>query len=403
VPARARWLALVASVVFLEASSWAALWVVGERRGIRYRTYDGLIDPWRSQMEEIVAADGTWYQRIDPELGWITIPGATSDSGAITASGIRATREYAAAPPPGVVRIAAFGDSFVHGDEVTTGETWAAALERALPGVEVLNYGVAGYGLDQALLRYECCGARLSPHVVLFGVITDDVRRGVSVFRPFLAPATGHVLTKPRFRLDAAGTLELLPNPLPDVAAYRAFLADPTPKLYDIVRHDHYAPPVSEAGPLDALASVRLVKLLVATARRSADDETFDRHGERNVDAEPSRIALAVIRRFVERARASRAEPLVVLFPDRSELDARRDGRAIAYRPLRDRLVGEGIPVVDALDGIDALAPGWTTEEILRRVHYSPYGNELVAGVLAGELARRKLVAAASADAKSGR
>jgi hypothetical protein len=140
VPVRARWLALVASaVVVLEASSWAALRVLGERRGLRYRTFDGLIESWRRQMEEIVAADGTWYQRIDPELGWITIPGATTGDAGITATGIRATREYAATPPRGVVRIAAFGDSFVHGDEVASGETWAAALERALPGVEVLN------------------------------------------------------------------------------------------------------------------------------------------------------------------------------------------------------------------------------------------------------------------------
>ena len=54
----------------------------------------------------------------------------------------------------------------------------------------------------------------MAPNVVLIGVITDDVLRGVNVFRPFFAPTTGHVLTKPRFLLDGTGTLELLPNPL---------------------------------------------------------------------------------------------------------------------------------------------------------------------------------------------
>lgn len=384
-------------LLVVEAASWIALRVIAERRGLRYRTFDGLIEPWRAQMERLVAADGTWYQRIDPELGWITIPGARSDGAAITASGIRATHDYADAPPPGVVRIAAFGDSYVHGDEVTTDETWEAALERALPDTEVLNYGVGGYGLDQALLRYERDGARKAPHVVLIGVITDDVLRGVNVFRPFLAPDTGHVLTKPRFLLDGAGTLQLLPNPLPGVDAYRAFLADPVPKLREIVRHDDDAPPLSDAGPLDALASVRLVKLLSATLRRSGDGARQIRHGELNLDAEPSRLALAVLRRFVGRVRANGAEPLVVLFPDRTELDARRDGRAITYRPLRDRLIGEGIPVVDVLDGFDALAPGWTTGKILRRSHYGPWGTELVARILAGELIARRLVTPAPA------
>lgn len=97
--------------------------------------------------------------------------------------------------------------------------------------------------------------------------------------------------------------------------------------------------------------------------------------------------------------RANRAEPLVVLFPDRTELEARRAGHTIRYRPLRDRLREEGIPVVDVLEGFDELEPGWTTERILRRTHYAPWGNELVARVLAQQLVARQLVPAAGAAA----
>jgi hypothetical protein len=231
----------------------------------------------------------------------------------------------------------------------------------------------------------------MAPQVALVGVITDDVLRGVNVFRPFFAPTTGHVLTKPRFLLDGAGTLELLSNPLPGADAYRAFLADPVPKLREIVRNDDYAPPVSDPGPLDALASVRLVKLLSATLRRSGDGERAIQRGELNLDAEPSRLALAVLRRFVERVRTNGAGPLVVIFPDRTDLDARRDGRPVSYRPLHDRLRDEGIPVVDVLEGFDTLAPDWTTERILRCSHYAPWGNELVARVLAQQLVARQL------------
>ena len=51
--------------------------------------------------------------------------------------------------------------------------------------------------------------------------------------------------------------------------------------------------------------------------------------------------------------------------------------------------------MVGVLDGFHAHAPGWTTERILRRFHYAPWGNELVAKVLARELAARKLAKAA--------
>jgi len=48
----------------------------------------------------------------------------------------------------------AFGDSFTHASEVADDETWSYQLSNLL-GCGVDNYGVGGYGQDQALLRYE--------------------------------------------------------------------------------------------------------------------------------------------------------------------------------------------------------------------------------------------------------
>jgi len=53
-------------------------------------------------------------------------------------------------------RVALVGDSFTFGMEVPYEDTWGAQLERALAGdVQVLNFGVDGYGVDQAYLRYR--------------------------------------------------------------------------------------------------------------------------------------------------------------------------------------------------------------------------------------------------------
>ena len=62
-------------------------------------------------------------------------------------------------PPPGSLRIAAFGDSFTHGDEVPNEDTWQEILMRAHPDVEAMNFGVGAYGLDQAFLHYQRDGA----------------------------------------------------------------------------------------------------------------------------------------------------------------------------------------------------------------------------------------------------
>lgn len=52
-------------------------------------------------------------------------------------------------------RIAIVGDSFTFKLEVPYEKTWGHQFEIALgPGWQVLNFGVDGYGLDQAFLRY---------------------------------------------------------------------------------------------------------------------------------------------------------------------------------------------------------------------------------------------------------
>jgi len=392
--ARARGLVLaLGALLVAECASWVALRLLESRRELRYQTYERLIDPWRDKIAALIDGAGARYQRIDARLGWVTIPGTVKRFSAINQAGVRAAREYDPLPPPGVVRIAAFGDSYVHGDEVTTEQAWPSRLEKLQPGLEVLNYGVGGYGLDQTSLRLEDEGARFAPHVVLIGVIADDVLRGVNVFRPFFSPTTGHVLAKPRYVLDD-GALRLLPNPLPDEDAYRAFLADPVPALRKIVPTDHYAPPASEAGPLDALASVRLVKLLGAVLRRPDAGPRAVRHAVFDLESQPVRLALATLHAMVARVRAQGAEPLVVFFPDITELDARRDGRPITYRPLLERLAADGVPVVDVLEGFDRRAPGWTTKRILRRSHYSPWGNQLAAEVVHDALVSRGLLPA---------
>ena len=59
----------------------------------------------------------------------------------------------------------AVGDSFTFGADVSDEETWPAALERET-GRRVVNAGVAGFGLDQTVLRaeqlVECTGPNSS-------------------------------------------------------------------------------------------------------------------------------------------------------------------------------------------------------------------------------------------------
>lgn len=150
----------------------------------------------------------------DRLLGWAPIPGARARHNGvefsvpirINAQGFRADREYSLEPPPGVLRVVAVGDSFTFGNGVHVHEAWPAALERRL-GAEVINLGVAGYGVDQQLLMLESRGLRFQPDVVLLGLHIPDIFRNTHTVHSGAG--------KPRFRLGPEGALTLTNVPVP--------------------------------------------------------------------------------------------------------------------------------------------------------------------------------------------
>jgi hypothetical protein len=148
------------------------------------------------------------------------------------ARGLRGRRDYAYDKPPGVFRIVVLGDSFTFGEEVGDEDAYPHRLEALLPGVEVLNLGVHGYGHDQMFLYLKEEGIRYHPDLVLLGFLSDDMVRNVLSFRDY---------AKPRFVLEG-GRLKLsrahIPPPEETVAAepYRLRLADIATMLYEANR-----------------------------------------------------------------------------------------------------------------------------------------------------------------------
>lgn len=94
---------------------------------------------------------------------------------------------------PAERRIVLFGDSFAMGWGVRRGELFADLLEEILPGTEVINLSVSGYGTDQEVLLYENEGSRYEADIVLLALlvgndITDNIRRG-RYNKPYFLPA----------------------------------------------------------------------------------------------------------------------------------------------------------------------------------------------------------------------
>jgi hypothetical protein len=86
----------------------------------------------------------------------------------------------------------AVGDSFMFGQCLDDAETIPARIEQDLPGSEVINLGVMGYGHGQMLSRLRRDGLVYEPDVVLLGFVSADMSRNRLSFRDY---------AKPRYRL----------------------------------------------------------------------------------------------------------------------------------------------------------------------------------------------------------
>jgi hypothetical protein len=109
-------------------------------------------------------------------------------------------RERSLAPPPGGLRIALLGDSQVEAKEVPLDSTFGQRLERRLQTlhptcpVEVLNFGVSGYGTVATLARYHALGSRFSPDLVVYAFMDNDLADNVGKDRQLFTVREGSLV-----------------------------------------------------------------------------------------------------------------------------------------------------------------------------------------------------------------
>lgn len=111
--------------------------------------------------------------------GWYRKEGETYIS--INSAGLR-DREHSHEKPGNTLRIAIVGDSYAEAFQVPLEQTFWAVLERGLQScapiagrtIEVLNFGVSGYGTAQELITVERDVFAYSPDIVLLSFTTNN-------------------------------------------------------------------------------------------------------------------------------------------------------------------------------------------------------------------------------------
>lgn len=322
----------------------------------------------------------------DADLGWCPRPGRRSAALAYDELGCRVGAALLEpSKVPGSRRIVVVGCSFTHGDEVRGEETWAAMLDASRADLEVANLGVGGYGLDQALLRLRRDGTKLEPDEVWLGFLPSAGLRVVTCFTPACQHWTGIVRFKPRFVLDPAGGLRLLPSPARDLAGVVRLLDDQRAFLDAVGDSDAWVrrAPLAYAPRGSSFLHHSAVGRLALTAQeaRGRDLEAAMFDG----GSEVRRVTSAIVHTAHEETEAIGARFRLLVLPAREDLLPLATGEEPYWSAFVASLRAGGVEVLDLSPAL--LAAGVLRDEACwaPQGHYSPRTNAIVARVL-GEL-----------------
>lgn len=306
------------------------------------------------------------YLVYDDRMGWSVGPNRRSANGlywsgpeAVRVPHEEVTRAISEAKPT----IALIGDSYTFGEEVSYEETWAYHLGGMLRnGVQILNFGVPGYGVDQAYLRYEKDARRWKPKIAIFGLFPQDFLRTMTVY-PFIAnPRWEMPFSKPRFMVsDGKGEILNDPPLRPDVIfSYDSIFELPFLIFDRGYKESNWRTSFYHSSYLFQLFVSVLPPWSAVTPDLSEDAFVS--------------VNTSILKSFLQTAAQDGTIPVAVYLPGRKELRKQRLPRLV-NRVLQD--VGmayvDPTPCLLEVNSADRFMPGG---------HYAPAGNAAVAKCL---------------------
>jgi hypothetical protein len=325
---------------------------------------------------------------VDEELGWP--PPSVATKPPRDRTGAKFNAEF---PESGNACASAYGDSFVWGEEIPPADGWIEQLSHRL-GCRVANYGVSGYGTDQAYLRFRRITADEAP-LALLGIFPENIVRNVNQYRAFLGYAQHPVSLKGRFVLDSAGALAWVRRPRLDAEGFVELNRAPAKAL-----PDEYLLPDSRDGPVTVRFPYTLTLLRVAFKPRLWGRVTgrpsWSAFYEAGHPSGALGLTAAIAESFAREAKQRGKRALVVMLPGASSFRGHAKYGRFEYAPLVAALAAARIDAFDPGPALLAKLGDRSYCDLYVQPercdgHYGTFGSTIVADVVAAEL-RRNLV-----------
>ncbi|MBI5840473.1 MAG: hypothetical protein HZB19_10250 [Chloroflexi bacterium] len=91
--------------------------------------------------------------------------------------GFRSNHDFSPSREPGTRRILIFGDSNAFGNGVSNEMRFPDILENSIPGVEVYNFAMEGFALDQQYLCYQEIGIEFEHDLIIIAPAIETIRK----------------------------------------------------------------------------------------------------------------------------------------------------------------------------------------------------------------------------------
>jgi hypothetical protein len=235
-----------------------------------------------------------------------------------------------------------FGDSFTWGDGVPYEKTWGTVLSSKL-GCRVANFGVPGYGTDQAYMRYDSMAPQ--GNVVFLNHLSENIIRNVNQFRNLIYPGHEFVL-KPRYVLYQAGIRYV---PMPQIGPNRVhyFLHN----LHVFLKHEWFLPGGNSGISIVGFPySLNLAQTLWDNYHIRAKLADVPRHYEfydPNHGSGALPLTERLIDRFVAEAQRRGQLPVVTVIPTCGDLKYQKQHGHFPYHTLTNYATSRGYKLID--------------------------------------------------------
>lgn len=279
--------------------------------------------------------------------------------------GFRCNHEFSFSKASETKRILIFGDSFAFGNGVSNEERFPDVLERQNPDIEVYNFSVEGFGLDQQYLCYQEMGNAFEHDLIIVAPAIETIRKLTAHYELVLDEHdVKRCYVKPYFDL-VDGKLARRNVPLPGGYVDIDLLTASERKKVN------RATPFAKVG--DILNKMRLKDVVVGAIQYQPFPE-YD-----HSDTPAWQIMQTILAEWV----ASSPQPVLV-FPLPSFIYVKGKANAKNYQARFQEVVEQiNCHLYDPLPEFLSLPIEERRKLFFLEGHLTPHGHDYVAGILA--------------------